>query len=184
MEKERMERLIKTRNLLPMKEGISCCCKYTQTRRGGGGGRVRGDGWRQVNKTFSLSPNFNYKSARYVRPTEYTQGGNGHFLAYVPSWWKTQPSLAMVGVHAHPLSLNLPSRTKLWCKLQLKGQVHYPYFFFDLLCPNGTRLSTRCHFTGPKRLKKSRAQPPPTYPRNGYARIQNIMLGAVKIIGA
>jgi hypothetical protein len=30
------------------------------------------------------------------------------------------------GVHAHPLSLYLPSRTKLWCTLQLKGQIHPP----------------------------------------------------------
>jgi hypothetical protein len=37
----------------------------------------------------------------------------------------------------------------------------------------------RCHFTGPKQLSNSRAQPPPTCPRNGYARIQNIMHGAV-----
>jgi hypothetical protein len=28
--------------------------------------------------------------------------------------------------------------------------------------PNGTRLSARCHFTGPKKLSISRAQPPPT----------------------
>ncbi len=29
------------------------------------------------------------------------------------------------GLHAQPLSLYLPSRTKLWCKLKLRGQVHY-----------------------------------------------------------
>ncbi len=32
---------------------------------------------------------------------------------------------------------------------------------------------------GSKKLENSRAQPPPTSPRNGYARIQNIMHGAV-----
>ncbi len=31
---------------------------------------------------------------------------------------------------------------------------------------------------GQKKLSNSRAQPPPTCPRNGYARIQNIMHGA------
>ncbi len=30
-----------------------------------------------------------------------------------------------------------------------------------------------------KKLSNSRAQPPPTCPRNGYARIQNILHGAV-----
>jgi hypothetical protein len=44
---------------------------------------------------------------------------------------------------------------------------------------NGTRLSARCHFTGPKKLENSSAQLPPSSPRNGYARIQNIMHGAV-----
>ncbi len=32
---------------------------------------------------------------------------------------------------------------------------------------------------GPKKLENSRAQPPPTCPSNGYARIQNIMHRAV-----
>ncbi len=32
------------------------------------------------------------------------------------------------GVHALPLSLCLPSRAKLWCTLQLRGQIRSPYF--------------------------------------------------------
>ncbi len=36
-----------------------------------------------------------------------------------------------------------------------------------LWAPNGTRLLARCHFTGPKKLSISRAQPPPTCPRKG-----------------
>ncbi len=35
------------------------------------------------------------------------------------------------------------------------------------LAQNGTHLSARCHFTGPKKLSISRAQPPPTCPSNG-----------------
>jgi hypothetical protein len=41
--------------------------------------------------------------------------------------------------------------------------------FSMIWAPNGTRLSARCHFTGPKKLSISRAQPPPTCPSNGYA---------------
>ncbi len=52
------------------------------------------------------------------------------------------------------------------------------------LGPQWHSLSARCRFTGPKKLLNSRAQPPPTFPRNGYVRIQNIMHGAVQIIGA
>ncbi len=33
-----------------------------------------------------------------------------------------------------PLSLYLPSRTKLWCILQLRGQMHSPYFCSTLVC--------------------------------------------------
>ncbi len=37
-----------------------------------------------------------------------------------PAWWEG-------GVHG--LSLFLPSLTKLWCMLQLRGQIHSPYFY-------------------------------------------------------
>jgi hypothetical protein len=63
-----------------------------------------------------------------VITTEYTQSGNGLFLASIPSWWKTSPGWVRWGVHAHPLSLHLQSRTKLQCTLQLRGQVHSTYF--------------------------------------------------------
>jgi hypothetical protein len=57
--------------------------------------------------------------------------------------------------------------------------IYAPMIYTVFWAPNGTTLSARCHFTGPKKLEKSRAQTPPTSPRNGYARIQNIMHGAV-----
>jgi hypothetical protein len=38
---------------------------------------------------------------------------------------------------------------------------------------NGTRLSAQCNSTGPIKLSISRAQPSPTCPRNGSARIEN-----------
>ncbi len=38
-----------------------------------------------------------------------------------PGWWGRV-------VHAHLISLYLPSRTKLLCMLQLRGQIHSPYF--------------------------------------------------------
>jgi hypothetical protein len=47
-----------------------------------------------------------------------------------PAWWGW-------GVHAHPLSLYLPSRTKLQCTLQLSGHVqctHSPYFISINIC--------------------------------------------------
>ncbi len=41
---------------------------------------------------------------------------------------------------------------------------------FETFCaPNGTCFSARCLFTGPKKVSISRAQPPPTCPRNGFA---------------
>ncbi len=38
------------------------------------------------------------------------------------------------GCTALPLSFYLPSRAKLWCKLQLRGQIHSPYFFSTPIC--------------------------------------------------
>jgi len=40
----------------------------------------------------------------------------------------------MVRVHDLPLSLYLPSRTKLLFTLQLRGQIHTPYFFSTPIC--------------------------------------------------
>jgi hypothetical protein len=79
-------------------------CRPPPPPRGGGGGapRVRGDGRRQVNKTFSISTNFNYKSVRYVRPTEYTQSGNGNFLVYISITMENSAQLGVGGGRARP----------------------------------------------------------------------------------
>jgi hypothetical protein len=51
-------------------------------------------------------------------------------------------------VHAHPLSLYIASRTKLSCMLQLRGQIHSPYFYstpirtlWSVLCCHNRRAS-------------------------------------------
>ncbi len=44
-----------------------------------------------------------------------------------PGWWGW-------GVHAHPLSLHLPSPLKLECTLQLSGQIHWPCFISTNMC--------------------------------------------------
>ncbi len=44
-----------------------------------------------------------------------------------PGWWGW-------GVHAHPLSLHLPSPVKLQCTLQLSGQIHWPCFISINIC--------------------------------------------------
>ncbi len=38
------------------------------------------------------------------------------------------------GSNAYPFSLYLPSRTKLWCTLQLRGQINSPYLYSTLIC--------------------------------------------------
>jgi hypothetical protein len=48
----------------------------------------------------------------YIVPcTEYTQSGNGHFLAYSPSWWKNQPSLLRAGGGACPPPFTICTNT-------------------------------------------------------------------------
>ncbi len=44
-----------------------------------------------------------------------------------PGWWGW-------GVHAHLLSLHLPSPVKLQCTLQLSGQIHWPCFISTNIC--------------------------------------------------
>ncbi len=51
-----------------------------------------------------------------------------------PGWWGW-------GVHAHPLSLHLPSPVKLQCTLQLSRQIHWPCFISTNLC---TLCSVHC----------------------------------------
>jgi len=57
------------------------------------------------------------------------------------AFWRTfhhdgKISSAWVGwsVHALPLFLYLPLRAKLWCTLQLIGQIHIPYFSSISIC--------------------------------------------------
>ncbi len=53
-------------------------------------------------------------------------------------------------MHAHPPSLYLPSRTKFWCTLQLRGQIHYPAISSLPLCvlcvPTGRPCSSAVLF--------------------------------------
>ncbi len=49
-----------------------------------------------------------------------------HDCKISPAWWGEW-------VHALPLSLYLPSQTKLWYTLQLRGQIHFPYFSDTLI---------------------------------------------------
>ncbi len=54
--------------------------------------------------------------------TEYTQSGNGRFLLSIMIEKLAQAGEGG-GMHAHPLLLWLPSRTKLQCTVQLRGQI-------------------------------------------------------------
>jgi hypothetical protein len=48
-------------------------------------------------------------------------------------------------VQAHPLSLYLPSCTKLCCTLQLSRQIHFPYFFSTPICTLWSQLASSLH---------------------------------------
>jgi hypothetical protein len=61
-----------------------------------------------------------YLPRRPSQSIHITQSGNGHFLAYIP------PQGGWGGARPHPLSLYLPSRTKLWCTIQLREGRYTP----------------------------------------------------------
>ncbi len=94
---------------------------WDNTEGEGGRGRRAGDEYRQV-----LFP-------------QSTQSGNGHFLAYI-ILSIMEEELAQVGegegggCTPSPLSLYLPSRTKLLCTLQLRGKIHIPYSYSTSIC--------------------------------------------------
>ncbi len=68
----------------------------------------------------------------------------GHFLAYIPSWWKNQPSLVRVG-GARPPHFTISTITWYTVSrtLQLRGQmIHCPYFYSTPLCTLWVKLTT------------------------------------------
>jgi hypothetical protein len=44
-----------------------------------------------ITTDFLTQGRIDHKIQRKGAITEYTQSGNGHFLAYIPSWWKNLP---------------------------------------------------------------------------------------------
>jgi hypothetical protein len=98
------------------------------------------------NKRFHNVQEFSYTEYEegfpHIRPQS-TQSVNDHFLVYIHHDGKISPELVGGGGHAHPLSLYLPSRTKLCCKLQLKGQIHSPSFYSTPICTLCIRLCAR-----------------------------------------
>ncbi len=67
--------------------------------------------------------------------TEYKQNGNGHFLHGVHSIMMEKLAQPNEGAGCTPsrppplTTVYLPSRAKLWCTLQLRGQIHSSYFY-------------------------------------------------------
>ncbi len=64
------------------------------------------------------------------RPTEYTQSGNGRFLAYISLHYDVKLALAGEGGGCTPIPFHssIPSHPKLQCTLQLRGQINSLYF--------------------------------------------------------
>ncbi len=75
-----------------------------------------------------------------VPPTEYIEwqcplsGIHSIMMENQPNpWWGW-------GMHTIPLSLYVPSQAKLWSTLQLRGQIHSPYFSSTLICTLWSQL--------------------------------------------
>ncbi len=74
---------------------------------------------------------------------------------------KISPGWKGWGVHAHPLSLQLPSRTNLQCTLQLNGQIHSSCFISNKICTLCTiqhrRAKTAARTGGGETTRSTRA---------------------------
>ena len=77
------------------------------------------------------------------------------------------------------IKLKNPDVFKLLSQWTFWNRTLWNQTFWNLTFYGCTCLSARCHFTGPKKLSISRAQPSPTCPRNVSARIKNITHGAI-----
>ena len=65
--------------------------------------------------------------------TEYTQSGNDHFLAYIPSFHHPIMMEKLdQGIHAQPFHSIYHHLAKLWCSLQLRGQIQIHSHLFLL----------------------------------------------------
>jgi hypothetical protein len=65
----------------------------------------------------------------------FPQSTHGVAIAtFLSGWTKLPPGGRGGGVQAHTLSLYLPSRTRLWCELRVRGQIHSPYFYSTPIC--------------------------------------------------
>ncbi len=87
-----------------------------------------------------------------------------HWVAVATFWRRYIPSVMEKlaqsgegwGMHSHPFSPYLPSSTKLWCMLQLRGQIHSPYFLlYPYMYSVEGRGAKRC-----QRLWDTNAGPP------------------------
>jgi hypothetical protein len=114
--------------------------KHTKTQRTAVGGRKEGRLMiyfaRIISSTVVLA--LSEKSANASTVVSGSCQIYKHRLLYTewqrPSWWKIYPRLVRVGGSRHPLSLYLPSRTKLWSRLQLRTDTPpsfllYPYMY-------------------------------------------------------
>ncbi len=72
----------------------------------------------------------------YKKYTEYTQSGNCSFLAYIPSWWKNQPSLVRAGDASPPLFTisTITYRVVVSYAPAERADIWSPYFYFTPTC--------------------------------------------------
>ncbi len=111
---------------------------------------LRGGRWSSAEystrKKLNKSPK-KYLKKNFVRDGRYIERGwactpHPHQPGIIfPSWWNVRQKgqlplyeYSVICMHAHPRSLYLPSRTKLWCSLQLRGQIYSPYFYSSPIC--------------------------------------------------
>ncbi len=126
---------------------------------------MRGGDLKQITSCGKFSFQVTFKMKRscmafYERPPESTHrvamatfwSTFHHDDKICPTWWGWR-------VYVLPLSLYLQSRAKLWCTLQLRGQIHFPYFsstpIRTLWCPPSTGGRTKS--------KDQSAEIPPKY---------------------
>ncbi len=132
----------------------------------GGNLRTFGRGGRQKGGTGTQSCEFtSISSPRLVLMATVAHPWQD-FPSSLTKIFRHQSAKVMSALYTYSLHALHPCHMENVKKILCTGAFFYARYSSLFWAPNGTRLSARCHFTGPKKVSISRAQPPFTCLRN------------------
>ncbi len=87
------------------------------------------------------------QTALSVSSTKYTQSGNDHFMAHIPSWWKYQPSLVRLGAQCTPTPFHSIYHHVQSCGVRSSWEGRYtpPIYILHMYSAASSNLNLNAH---------------------------------------